>query len=155
MCEKVAARSAEAKCSCNHVQSDLAVLPMIQEAGDIVACSGNMFFEVFEQRDSPRKIDWATVIRVYKPQVPKFRALIKIRNAGERNLDESLRQSIQGPVKRDSRHEFEEIAQKVVLVRWLKNAADESCHRLFVRYVGHIPLGMHHGLSNGLDHVVL
>src|SRR5258706_7077749 len=111
--------------------------------------------QILKQGDALRKIDRTTVIRIDETKIPELGALVKVWNAGERDFDQGLRQSVQRAKESNARNEVEKITEEVVFFGWSQNGGHKVRHGRLVRYVGYRPLGMHHRLSNRFDHVVL
>jgi len=81
--EQFALRSAKAKGSSDHVQFKPSILPLVQE----FVCRRLSRFQILKKGYALREIDGTTVVRIDESKIPKFRALVKVGNTGERDLD--------------------------------------------------------------------
>ncbi len=71
---------------------DRAVAPALEQLGQI----GRLMFESAQPLASLGKIDGSTVVRIDQREVPELRALINIRHARCGQLEQHLRQPVDG-----------------------------------------------------------
>src|SRR4029079_16258133 len=73
---------------------------------------GRGLLDLLEQRHATRVIDRAPIVRIDDAEVPDLIALIDIRDAGARELEQRLPEAIQEPRQRDRADELVEIVEE-------------------------------------------
>jgi hypothetical protein len=152
--ERVAETPPGRERSCRDEHLDPAVPPMCEQLPHqrpIVRVPRTR--QLLEDLTAAGVVDRAAVVGIDEVEVPQLGALVEIRDAGRRRLDDELRQAIVDAELGDTRLKGRERLEKRRGTGAIENRPDETLDGVFVRLVRVEPVGVDFGLAKRLRHV--
>ena len=149
-------RAAERQRLADDVELDATVLLLLEEAeGEArpVGRGGEGVLELVEQTAAQRPVHRPAVVGVDEAQVPQLGALVEVGDAGRRDLDQRLRQRVEGAEVGDARLERGEVVEEGLRARGIEQRLREGDDGLVVADIGIDPRRVRLGLVDRLQEV--
>ena len=154
MLEQIPFRPPRLKRPMDQEQLDPAILrrrqQFLEQLGQVTAGAGLQFLE---QSAAPLEVHRPAVIGVHQAQIPQFRALVKVRQAGGGEFEQGLRQGVEDTVVLDLALERQEGLEKGVFLAGLQHSIGEREQGVLVLAIRFQPVGVDLGLAGRLDQI--